>query len=55
VICRSDPPDLYDAVNRIVFGGGHSWPGGVRSPASNSDVPIQDFDSNAYMWGQLNP
>jgi len=55
VICRIDPPDVYDAVNRIVFGGGHSWPGGVRSPTSNSDVPIQDFNANAYLWGQLNP
>jgi polyhydroxybutyrate depolymerase len=55
VICRVDPPDVYDTVNRIVFGGGHSWPGGVRSPTSNSDVPIQDFNANAYLWGQLNP
>lgn len=55
VICRIDPPDVYDAGNRIVFGGGHSWPAGVRSPTSNSDVPIQDFNANAYMWGQLNP
>ena len=55
VICRSDPPDVYDPVNRIVFGGGHSWPGGVRSPTTNSDVPIRDFTANAYIWGQLNP
>lgn len=55
VICRIDPPDVYDTVSRIVFGGGHSWPGGVRSPTSNSDVPIQDFNANAYLWGQLNP
>lgn len=55
VLCRSDPPDNYDAVNDIVFGGGHSWPGGVRSPAANSDVPIADFDANAYMWAFFNP
>lgn len=55
MICRVDPPDVYDPVNRIVFGGGHSWPGGVRSPTSNSDVPIQDFNANAYLWAQLNP
>jgi polyhydroxybutyrate depolymerase len=55
VLCRSDPPDNYDAVNDIVFGGGHSWPGGVRSPAANSDVPIADFDANAYMWEFFNP
>ena len=55
VNCRVDPPDVYDAVNRIVFGGGHSWPGGVRSASGSSDTPIQDFNANAYMWGQLNP
>jgi hypothetical protein len=55
VICRSDPSDIYDTVNRVVFDGGHSWPGGVRSPISNSDAPIQDFNANAYKWGLLNP
>ena len=50
VHCINDPPDNYDAVNDIVFGGGHSWPGGVRSPAASSDVPIADFDANAYLW-----
>ncbi|MBC8026611.1 MAG: putative Ig domain-containing protein [Steroidobacteraceae bacterium] len=54
VLCKTDPPDNYDAVNDIVFGGGHSWPGGVRSPAANSDVPIADFDANAYMWRFFN-
>ena len=54
MICRSDPSDIYDTVNRVVFDGGHSWPGGVRSPTSNSDAPIQDFNANAYKWGLLN-
>lgn len=54
-LCRVDPPDVYDSVNRIVFGGGHSWPGGVRSPGANSDVPITDFDASAYLWSFLNP
>lgn len=49
-LCRVDPPDLYDSVNGIVYGGGHSWPGGVRSPSSNSDVPIADFDASSYLW-----
>jgi len=53
--CRIDPPDVYDPVNRIVFGGGHAWPGGVRSPSSNSDVPLRDFNANAYLWAQFNP
>jgi polyhydroxybutyrate depolymerase len=55
VNCRSDAPDVYDSVNRIVFGGGHSWPGGVRSPGASSDVPLQDFNANAYLWSRLNP
>jgi polyhydroxybutyrate depolymerase len=54
-LCTVDPPDVYDAVNRIVFGGGHSWPGGVRSISANSDVPITDFDANTYMWAFFNP
>lgn len=54
-LCRVDPVDVYDPVNRIVFGGGHSWPGGLRSPSANSDVPVTDFDANAYLWAYLNP
>lgn len=54
-LCRINPPDVYDSVNRVVFGGGHSWPGGVRSPNANSDVPVSDFDASAYIWSQLNP
>jgi len=54
-LCRVDPPDVYDPVNRIVYGGGHSWPGGVRSPSANSDVPLADFDASAYLWQFLNP
>ena len=53
-LCRSDPPDLFDPVNGIVFGGGHSWPGGSRSPSPGGDVPLQDFDAGAYLWGLLN-
>jgi polyhydroxybutyrate depolymerase len=53
-LCRVDPPDVYDSVNRIVYGGGHSWPGGVRSPSANSDVPLADFDASAYLWRFLN-
>ncbi len=52
-LCRVDPLDLYDAATQIVFGGGHSWPGGVRSASANSDVPGTDFDANAYLWAFL--
>ncbi|MBK6597165.1 MAG: Ig-like domain-containing protein [Proteobacteria bacterium] len=53
-LCRVDPQDNYDSVRGVVFGGGHSWPGGVRSPSPNSDVPSADFDANAYLWGFFN-
>jgi polyhydroxybutyrate depolymerase len=49
-LCKITPVDVYDSINHIVFGGGHSWPGGVRSPAAKSDVPITDFNANAYIW-----
>jgi polyhydroxybutyrate depolymerase len=55
VLCKLDPPDVFDPVNEVVFGGGHSWPGGVKSPSENSDVPNRDFDANTYLWGFLNP
>lgn len=55
VLCKLDPPDVYDAATEIVFGGGHSWPGGVRSPAASSDTPLTEFEANAYLWGFFNP
>jgi polyhydroxybutyrate depolymerase len=54
-LCRVDPPDVYDATRGIVYGGGHSWPGGVRSPGASSDVPVADFDASAYLWRFLDP
>jgi polyhydroxybutyrate depolymerase len=53
-LCKENPTDVYDSVNQIVFGGGHSWPGGVRSPAAKSDVPLIDFNANTYMWNFFN-
>lgn len=55
VLCKIDPVDVFDAANEIVFGGGHAWPGGARSPSPKSDVPAMDFDLNAYGWDLLNP
>ncbi len=46
-LCTTDPTDVYDAATGIVFGGGHSWPGGVKSRAAGSDVPVADVDANA--------
>ncbi|MGE3153840.1 MAG: PHB depolymerase family esterase [Nitrospiraceae bacterium] len=49
-LCTVDPPDVYDPTTEVVFGGGHSWPGGNRSPSPSSDVPVTDFSANDYMW-----
>ena len=54
-LCKVDPVDVYDTANKIVFGGGHSWPGGVRSPGASSDVPVTDFNANAYLCAFFNP
>ncbi len=48
--CRVDPIDVFDAATGIVFGGGHSWPGGNRSLSAGSDTPLQDFNANTYLW-----
>lgn len=53
-LCKIDPVDVFDPVREIVFGGGHSWPGGVRSPSPKSDVPVVDFDASAYLWAFFN-
>jgi polyhydroxybutyrate depolymerase len=52
-LCTSDPIDVFDSVTGIVFGGGHSWPGGVRGNSGSSDVPFAGFDANSYMWKYL--
>ena len=52
-LCVLNPVDVYDATNSIVFGGGHSWPGGVRSSSAKSDVPVIDFLANTYIWKLL--
>jgi polyhydroxybutyrate depolymerase len=48
--CEINPVDVYDAADQVVFGGGHSWPGGVRSDSAKSDVPVTDFSADDYMW-----
>ncbi|MBI5786428.1 MAG: hypothetical protein HZA64_13315, partial [Rhodocyclales bacterium] len=54
-LCKVDPVDVYDPVNEIVFGGGHAWPGGTRSPSAKSDVPPTDFSADSYLWRFFNP
>jgi hypothetical protein len=39
--CRVAPEDtFYDADHDIVYGGGHSWPGGVQGPSDSADFPL---------------
>lgn len=54
VLCVIDPPDIYDTATEIVFGGGHSWHGGVRSSNPSSDTPLKGFNASAYLWNFLN-
>lgn len=54
-LCKLDPVDIFDATNEIVFYGGHSWPGGTRSPSAKSDVPPIDFNASNYLWNFLSP
>ena len=53
--CVDDPVDIYDPITEVVFGGGHAWPGGVRGPGNNSDVPNKNFSANTYIYKFLNP
>ena len=49
-LCLVEGTDYYDPASEIVFGGGHSWPGGVKSITSKSDVPVADFSASQYLW-----
>ncbi len=53
-LCKTEPIDIYDPVTDIIFGGGHSWPGGVRGNSTSSDAPVNDFKANSYLWSFLN-
>lgn len=53
-LCKSGPVDVFDAATGIVYGGGHSWPGGNRSPAAGSDRPATDYSAGAYLWRFMN-
>lgn len=52
--CEHKPVDQYDAEKEIVHGGGHSWPGGHRSPSATSDSPTNEFSASEVMWKFLN-
>lgn len=53
-LCELDPPDVFDATTGVVYGGGHSWPGGLPSPASGGDIPVHDFLVNERLWAFFN-
>lgn len=52
-LCVLEPVDVYDSTEEIVYGGGHSWPNGVRSISTKSDIPTTLFDANSYIWNYL--
>jgi len=52
-LCESKPLDLYEPITEVVFGGGHSWPGGMRSTSSKSDVPSPDYKASEFIWNFL--
>lgn len=55
-LCVTTPSkDIFDSNTGVVFGGGHSWPGGSRSPNGGSDTPVGDFSASNYLWKYLNP
>ncbi len=49
-LCKINPVNVYDATDGIIFGGGHSWPGGIRGGSSKADVPVSDFNADNYFW-----
>ena len=49
-LCTAAPP-VNVVVNGVVYdGGGHCWPGGVKSNVDWADVPTQDINASAAMW-----
>jgi polyhydroxybutyrate depolymerase len=51
--CKLDPVDIYDSINEVVYFGGHSWPGGVRSLSNKSDIPMRELKASQYLWDYL--
>ena len=50
VMCIIDPETAV-AENDVVYdGGGHAWPGGVRSLNGAADAPSRDIDASEMMW-----
>jgi poly(3-hydroxybutyrate) depolymerase len=50
VKCIIDPAIPVSENNIVYDGGGHAWPGGVRSQSSRGDAPSSDIDASEQMW-----
>lgn len=50
ILCIVDPAKRVKDDEVVCDGGGHAYPGGVRSSRDKGDVPSQDIDTNETMW-----
>ncbi len=50
VFCLLDPPLQKKVGDVVCDGGGHAWPGGVKSPQDAADVPAVDVDGSGAIW-----
>jgi polyhydroxybutyrate depolymerase len=49
-LCTASPSQKVKVDGVIYDGGGHAWPGGVRSARQESDLPTQDIAASAASW-----
>lgn len=50
VMCTIDPAAPLSDGAIVYDGGGHSYPGGMRTGRDEADVPSKDIDANDAMW-----
>jgi polyhydroxybutyrate depolymerase len=50
VMCIIDPAESVSENDVVHDGGGHSWPGGMRSQYSLADTPSYDINASEQMW-----
>ena len=49
-LCTARPPVKVKVGGVIYDGGGHAWPGGLKSENPDADVPTKDISASAAMW-----
>jgi polyhydroxybutyrate depolymerase len=50
VMCTIDPAEPVMEDDVVYDGGGHAWPGGVRTQRNQADAPSYDIDASKQMW-----